>query len=572
MRGASRRPVCWVTYCNNNSFLPIAVPIPSRSSRLTHTLNRLHLTPGLSWLARVDLRLLILALSLLAVLVTFGNTFYAGYAQQRNLLIRNTLDANAAYASKMADLTDGFLQQALQQLGYSARLLGADFDDTALQTAETGRLLLQNQTFNSVFIVNAQGKLINISPPLSAALGTQISSDELLDALRAREARVSDPFVAKVTSRLIIAISQPLFGPRGEFLGFIGGTVHLNAQNGLHSVLGEHHYQNGSFLFVVDRQGNLIFHRDQERVGQNVRHNPIVQSVLRGEKGSNATINLPGQNMLAGYAPVASMGWGVVVQRPTELTLALLTRQMMDMLLKVAPILVLTLIAIWYLARLIATPLHDLARITSTLDEAGTADRILHVPSWYYEAIKLKNAILAGLNLVQRKITRLNHENVTDALTGLINRRGMDETLKAWGQSGTPFAVASIDIDHFKAINDTHGHDFGDQVLMFLAERMRRSARGVDVLCRNGGDEFTLLLPDTKAREAVRVCERLAASLAQEEAAPGIAITLSMGVADFDGTSPRVEEALKAADVALYQAKARGRNQVALFGEAPAGN
>ncbi|KAF1021376.1 MAG: Response regulator PleD [Paracidovorax wautersii] len=514
---------------------------------------------------RLDLRKLILALSLLAVLITFGNTFYAGYAQQRELLIRNTLDANAAYASKMADLTEGFLQQAIQQLGYSARLLGADFDDAALQTAETGRMLQQNQTFNSVFIVNAQGKLINISPPLSAALGTQVSSEELLEVLRAREPRVSEPFVAKATSRLIITISQPIFDSQGGFLGFIAGTVHLHAQNGLHSVLSEHHYQNGSYLFVIDRQGKLIFHRDQARVGQNVLRNPVVQTVLRGDSGSSPVVNTLGQNMLAGYAPVSSTGWGVVVQRPTELTLALLTQQMTDMLLKVAPLLVLTLIAIWYLTRLIATPLHDLARITSTLDEAGTAERIRRVPSWYYEAIKLKNAILSGLNLVQRKITRLNHESLTDALTGLVNRRGMDETLKAWEQAGTPFAVATIDIDHFKSINDTHGHDVGDQILAFLAERMRQSARGVDVLCRNGGDEFTLLLPDTRAREAARVCERLAAAVAQEEAAPGIGITLSMGVADFDGSSARVEEALKAADVALYQAKARGRNQIAVF-------
>ena len=104
-----------------------------------------------------------MGLALLVVLVTFANTFYAGYLQQREMLIRNTLESNQAYATKAAGLTDGFLQQALSQLGYSAQLLGSGFDSPAVQSAETRRLLQQNQTYNSVVIVNAAGKVLNLS-------------------------------------------------------------------------------------------------------------------------------------------------------------------------------------------------------------------------------------------------------------------------------------------------------------------------------------------------------------------------------------------------------------------------
>lgn len=519
-------------------------------------------------LPRVDLRRLILALSLLAVLVTFANTFWAGYTQQRELIIRNTLDANAAYATKMADLTEGFLQQALSQLAYSAEALGHDFDNPRLQIDETRRLLQQNQTFNSVLVVDASGKLVNISPPLSAVLGVQVSSEGMLSALRARQPQVSEPFVTAGTDRLVVFISQPIFGRDGAFTGFIGGAVYLHQKNGLHNVLGEHHYQNGSYLFVVDRQGNLIFHRDQQRVGQNVLRNTVVGAVLHGQTGSAEAVNTLGQRMLSGYAPVASTGWGVVVQRPTDQTLELLTRQVTGMSMKVAPVLILTLLGIWYLTRLIANPLHDLAVITSTLDDASTAEKIGRVPSWYYEVIRLKHAILAGLALVQRKITRLNQETMTDPLTGLLNRRGMDDTLESWVQADLGFAVVTIDIDHFKAINDTHGHDVGDLVLQFLAQRMRQSARAMDVACRNGGDEFVLLLPGTSAPEAVQVCERLARAVAAQAAAADIRITLSIGVAAIDAAQAGdVDAVLKAADVALYRAKQRGRNQIAVAGD-----
>ncbi|ROR20176.1 diguanylate cyclase (GGDEF)-like protein [Comamonas sp. BIGb0124] len=503
-----------------------------------------------------------MGLALLVVLVTFANTFYAGYLQQREMLIRNTLESNQAYATKAAGLTDGFLQQALSQLGYSAQLLGSGFDSPAVQSAETRRLLQQNQTYNSVVIVNAAGKVLNISPPMAEVVGQQIGSSGMLAALQARQPLVSEPFVAG-TGRLVIFISHPVFAPGGEYLGFIGGSVYLHDQNALHAVLGQHHFLNGSYLFVVDRQGRLIFHRDQERVGENVMRNRVVQSVIqRNEAGSAESVNTRGESMLSGYAPVGLTGWGVVVQRPTELTLDVLPLQVQGMLWKVAPLLVATLLAIWALARWIAKPLHDLARIANRLDDADTAGNIAQVPSWYYEVIKLKQAILAGLSQVQRRITRLNTETVTDPLTGLLNRRGMMETLQAWEEAGRPFSVAVIDIDHFKSINDTYGHDAGDTVLRFLADHMRRAARAGDVLCRQGGDEFTLLLPATPAHEAVHACERLTHGMAFEHAYPGVTITLSIGVADFRREDIHVNGTLKAADVALYQAKRRGRNQL----------
>ncbi|ROR18485.1 diguanylate cyclase (GGDEF)-like protein [Comamonas sp. BIGb0124] len=516
------------------------------------------------WGSILDLRSLILGLSFLAVLITFANTFYAGFSQQREMLIRNTLDSNEAYASKLATMTDQFLQQAETQLGFSAMVLGSAFDDPAIRAAETRRLAEQSQTFNSVIIVDAQGTLIDVSPPMKEIVGQQVRSASLVEALNARRPLVSDPFTTG-TGRFLILISKPIFAPDGVFRGFIGGAVYLHEKNGLEQMLAHHHYQNGSYLYVVDRLGNLIYHWEPQRIGQNVLSNPVVQAVVqRGETGSAETVNTQGRATLAGFAPVSSTGWGVIVQRPTDLTLKLLSRQAQDMLLQIAPLLCLTLLGIWIFSRLISSPLHDLARITNRLSDADTDQKITQVPSWYYEVIALKKAIEAGLSQMQHKISRLNQETLTDPLTGLLNRRGLDDTLQQWQELRIPFAVVALDIDHFKSINDTYGHDVGDAALQFLAAHMRRATRSGDVLCRNGGDGFTLLLPGTPGREAVHVCERLVQALATDSPPyPGLKITLSIGVADTQQTMESGEDVLKLADAALYRAKRNGRNQIA---------
>ena len=231
-----------------SSVVPVN-PTPSTRS-IFRILDRLGASRAASLATPLDLRRLIMGLALLVVLVTFANTFYAGYLQQREMLIRNTLESNQAYATKAAGLTDGFLQQALSQLGYSAQLLGSGFDSPAVQSAETRRLLQQNQTYNSVVIVNAAGKVLNISPPMAEVVGQQIGSSGMLAALQARQPLVSEPFVAG-TGRLVIFISHPVFAPGGEYLGFIGGSVYLHDQNALHAVLGQHHFLNGSYLFVA---------------------------------------------------------------------------------------------------------------------------------------------------------------------------------------------------------------------------------------------------------------------------------------------------------------------------------
>jgi two-component system cell cycle response regulator len=161
---------------------------------------------------------------------------------------------------------------------------------------------------------------------------------------------------------------------------------------------------------------------------------------------------------------------------------------------------------------------------------------------------------------------------VTDALTGLYNRYYMESHLAALVEQaaarGKSLAVIMLDLDYFKSINDTFGHDAGDDVLRELATRMRKSIRGIDLACRYGGEEFVIVMPETDMAVATIVAERLRRRIAAEpfaiqQGARQIAATISIGIATLDGADDTVAKILKRADQALYRAKRDGRNRVA---------
>lgn len=162
---------------------------------------------------------------------------------------------------------------------------------------------------------------------------------------------------------------------------------------------------------------------------------------------------------------------------------------------------------------------------------------------------------------------RLRTHAQVDGLTGLANREKLDvelaRTLSLAARGGQPLAVAMIDLDHFKRINDEHGHLVGDKVLHDLASRLARSVRATDTVGRWGGEEFLLLCPNTDAAGALAVAEKLRAAVAAEAFAGGLWLTVSLGVAIATGNeAPDVM--LDRADRALYQAKKTGRNRVVL--------
>jgi two-component system cell cycle response regulator len=192
-----------------------------------------------------------------------------------------------------------------------------------------------------------------------------------------------------------------------------------------------------------------------------------------------------------------------------------------------------------------------------------------------------KNEMLARVRtqIKKKRYTERLRDNVqmsiemaiTDALTGLFNRRYMETHLATLVEQasarGKPIAVLVIDIDYFKRVNDSHGHDAGDDVLHEFALRIRKAIRNIDLACRYGGEEFVIVMPETNMAVATMVAERLRRRIASEpftvqNGARSLEITISIGIAALDGVGDNAAAILKRADTALYRAKRDGRNRV----------
>lgn len=212
-----------------------------------------------------------------------------------------------------------------------------------------------------------------------------------------------------------------------------------------------------------------------------------------------------------------------------------------------------------------ASSLGDLELVgRAILDEVA---QMRATNSQYREQLEAANRTIEEQ---QGELRQLSVEAHTDFLTDVPNRRTLDQRIVAefarFKRKGPRFSVVLIDLDHFKRVNDDHGHLAGDQVLVQVSALLRQCCREMDFLARYGGEEFAVILPDTGFEQAVDVAGRMREAVAGARVAAGpaqIGITVSAGVSevlDSDGGVPAV---LKRADEALYRAKGAGRNQVA---------
>jgi diguanylate cyclase (GGDEF)-like protein len=184
---------------------------------------------------------------------------------------------------------------------------------------------------------------------------------------------------------------------------------------------------------------------------------------------------------------------------------------------------------------------------------------------------KGREQLAAANEALTEKNKELEILSVTDSLTGLYNRKHLMESLTGEiGRSSRyerPFSLLIIDIDHFKKFNDTYGHLAGDDVLRKMGEVFRESIRGCDYAARYGGEEFVIVMPEIGRDQGVQAAERIRASVAKEKIdAQGnsVTVTISVGVASFPEHGDDAQTIISKADTALYQAKRRGRDRVAL--------
>ena len=504
-----------------------------------------------------NLRQVILAFAFLIVVITLANQFFINYQVQSQQAISQTLSTNEAYARKVADISSLMMRELQTQLAYSAQLLGKKFTYNHVREQELLRLLKQNDFYNSAVIVNKDAVIVSAEPQTLDVVGIKLHTEPSKQSLRAQAPIVPQPFVSP-SGNLILSPSQPILDARsGEYLGYIAGTIYLQGDNVLARVLGTHFHGEKVSISVVSGNGAIIFDNRQQFIGTKLSPKSGLQQAfeLSKTRSAGALESSHSDAQLMGFATLAELGWVVIVSTAKQTVVNSVGDTIYDLVYHAAPVTLLTLLGIWLLAYRISAPLHLLAQRVG-----NNSNDYRGIGLWYSEIRTLKKAFERYSSEQGKRIDALSLATHTDPLTGIGNRRYLQAFLDKMSVQEQPFAVIALDIDHFKRVNDTYGHDVGDKVIQALATLLKDGCREYDGVFRSGGEEFMLLLPGIGQSLAYELAERLRKQVEQHSFAPVPVVTISLGVSLWRNGDV-VADVLKAADTALYRAKELGRNQ-----------
>ena len=348
-------------------------------------------------------------------------------------------------------------------------------------------------------------------------------------------------------------------------------------------------------LFIFDRAGKLLYAPRGEsgvlppdgqqlppmaRVNNNRDGDPVFTAVLPWQDGQRY---LTAATQLQARNAASDLGWRIVAREPEKQAFSAADNAVrMALAIGLAAALLAAILA-WLAARRLSEDLYALAGAASAVESGA---RGAHIPptASNREVRQLSGALgrmtqrlLASHEAMEEQVRQrtleleaanraLDLQARTDALTGLLNRRGfeaqMSFALALARRSGRPLSLIAVDVDHFKRVNDTHGHEAGDEVLRRLARTLQDWLRASDVVARLGGEEFVALLPDTDLAGAQSIAQALVAAVAAQQDPLVGAITVSAGVARLRGPQDTGADLLRRGDAALYAAKDQGRNRV----------
>ncbi|CAN7520425.1 diguanylate cyclase [Acidovorax sp. 22279] len=348
-------------------------------------------------------------------------------------------------------------------------------------------------------------------------------------------------------------------------------------------------------LFIFDREGQLIFAPGGQTevmrsAGQRLPEDISVNNNRDGDRTQTTVVRwrdgkryLTAATQLQPRNAASDLGWRIVARQPVELAFAEADNTVQLALVIGLTAALLASALAWLAARRLSVDLYALADAASAV-EAGlpgsdipTMQSSREVQQLSQSLGRMTHRLLAAREAMEEKVRlrtleleaanrALDLQARTDALTGLLNRRGF-ETQMAFAvalarRSSRPLSLITVDVDHFKRVNDTYGHEAGDEVLRRLARTLESRLRGSDVVARLGGEEFVALLPDTDLEGAQSIAQALVTAMAEQQNPVVGTITVSAGVATMRSADDNGAAMLRRGDAALYEAKGQGRNRV----------
>lgn|GEM_PF-1205013 len=473
-------------------------------------------------------------------------------------------------------------QLALSQLFEKEDLTGA-------KTLFANYINKLSSEFDSYFLAGKDGHVLIDATAEQSVLyvGDRSYFKEALEG----EDTISEVLISRKDESPVVVVASPVYSKNGEITGVVFGTLSLAK---IDKYISSFRFGETGETYLVDKRGIMLTEsrftpeliekgviKETTKYRLNTR-STLVDRVIGGETGFGEHSNYRGSKVLAAYRWIPERDWGLVIEIEKGEVLGSWFHKVSTILMALLVIIILVIFPIArHLSGRIVAPLTKITEKVKIFTENYKSD----ILSWsalespgYQELAALSESFYLMGEKIRQLMDRLESQAQYDALTGLANRfhffqRGR-QIIELIQRNERTCSLIFLDIDKFKRINDTFGHAVGDEVLISLARMLERNVRISDVVGRLGGEEFTIILPDTDIEGAKMMAERLRKHIKETTIKAGdinLNITVSMGIAVYHGSKTRIngkealENLVKKADAAMYKAKDKGRNCVEVY-------
>lgn len=513
----------------------------------------------------------ILAMFIILLLgITISIILYNQGIQNAEAVIRNK-------NITVATLIRGYFAPLREAVEFSAGD-GTGIDHGRFQEAETRQAILnmynilQNTIPNINFVYSGyeDGSLLinNYAPPEDF---NSVQRPWYQAAIQAHPlASDGIPYLEITTKEWLVSIGKTLKNQKSQVVGVL--AIDASMDTVVQALSARDDAYPTAYNYVLDKQGIVLIHNDPTLLG--TFHEKVFESLPPAEiSEGNFSYRASNTHSIAHFSRLDELGWIVItgIHRPD-----ILRPIMVTILSSLGIIIAVALIATWLVSFLLSRNIiNPLIHLQKRVQEIAEGHKAPVSPGFLpnneigtiAEAIEslTEDALFQKTIELQSKNRLLDSLSKTDQLTGTANRRRsqqvIEQEIDRFNRYKKPFCIFLFDIDHFKTVNDTHGHEVGDQVLVEFVGLVQSGIRRTDTFGRWGGEEFILVCPETSLHTAQTIAGKICTTVREYEFAQGLGITLSIGVSEVQ-SGATLKEILFEVDRKMYLAKQKGRDRV----------
>ena len=480
---------------------------------------------------------------------------YYHYSSIRDELYASAVRRTTAVAAHVDSVLSG-VEIGLLTLSESANLENGDLKRFHGQAKKVVEHL---NVVQNIYVVDRNGQqIMNTLRPFGATLPQSANLDFVRQVITEKKVKTSDLFIGAVSGKPLVAIGVPVFKD-GQVLYVLAATIQPRV---LSAVLIRQYLPIDWVIAIQDSKARFIArsrHIDQF-VGQPVP--PDLARALSGKQtGTLQGVTKEGVVVVAAYTHLRRFGWSLAVGVHKEKLLNDLNWTIASALVAVFLISAVGFSVAMRIARRIKSEIVGLVPLAEALSRAEAVHP-------YRCQFAETNEVVQALQSASERLCEAEYKAFHDPLTGLPNRQMMHSILPRYQslciRNKTSLSLLYIDLDGFKAVNDTLGHQAGDDILCAAARRMLGAVRKSDVCIRLGGDEFVIILPETEKAAAQAIRQKFVdlLSIPIDTSAGNAQISASIGVASLPAGVGQLDDLLARGDIAMYEAKRSGKRQV----------